>query len=107
MAEGRDRGRGEARLSPLEKNLRQAVRGDVLFDAASRGRYATDASIYQVEPVGIVIPRDETDLAVALDVARDAKAVQITRNRCRHLTKMADPIEGLRGAFGLLAKPPQ
>ena len=35
----------------------------MLFDPASRGRYATDASIYQIEPVGVVVPRDETDLA--------------------------------------------
>ena len=79
MAEGRERGRGETRLSPLEKNLHKAVRGDVLFDAASRGRYATDASIYQVEPIGVVVPRDETDLATALDVARDAGAAILPR----------------------------
>src|SRR5262249_53915341 len=40
---------------------------------------STDASIYQVEPVGIVVPRDETDLALALDVARDAKAAILPR----------------------------
>ncbi len=55
------------------------MRGDVLFDAASRGRYATDASIYQVEPIGVVVPRDETDLATALDVARDAGAAILPR----------------------------
>ena len=68
MAEGRRRGRGETRLSTLEQKLRQTLKGDVLFDRASRGRYSTDASIYQIEPVGIVVPRDETDLALALDV---------------------------------------
>ena len=36
--------------SLLARRLREACRGDVLFDAASRGRYATDASIYQIEP---------------------------------------------------------
>ncbi|HZP99046.1 MAG TPA: FAD-linked oxidase C-terminal domain-containing protein [Reyranella sp.] len=66
-------------MTPLEQTLRRAVKGDVLFDRASRGRYSTDASIYQVEPVGIVVPRDETDLAVALDVARDAKAAILPR----------------------------
>ena len=55
----------------LEKRLRRELRGDVLFDAASRGRYATDASIYQIEPVGVVIPRDSEDALRALDVARD------------------------------------
>jgi FAD/FMN-containing dehydrogenase/Fe-S oxidoreductase len=66
-------------VSSLEQNLRRTIKGDVLFDRASRGRYSTDASIYQIEPVGIVIPRDETDLALALDVARDAKAAILPR----------------------------
>ena len=66
-------------MSDLEQNLRRTIKGDVLFDRASRGRYSTDASIYQIEPVGIVIPRDETDLALALDVARDAKAAILPR----------------------------
>ena len=42
----------------LARRLRGAVAGDVLFDRASRGRYATDASIYQVEPIGVLVPRD-------------------------------------------------
>jgi FAD/FMN-containing dehydrogenase/Fe-S oxidoreductase len=66
-------------VSTLEQNLRRTIKGDVLFDRASRGRYSTDASIYQIEPTGIVIPRDETDLALALDVARDAKAAILPR----------------------------
>src|SRR5215208_8286860 len=65
--------------SSLEQTLRRTLRGDVLFDRASRGRYSTDASIYQVEPVGVVLPRDETDLALVLDVARDAKAAILPR----------------------------
>ena len=79
MAEGRRGGRGETRLSTLEQNLKRTLKGEVLFDRASRGRYATDASIYQVEPVGIVVPRDETDLGLAIDVARDAKAAILPR----------------------------
>jgi FAD/FMN-containing dehydrogenase/Fe-S oxidoreductase len=66
-------------VSNLEETLRDTIKGEVLFDRASRGRYSTDASIYQIEPVGIVIPRDETDLALALDVARDAKAAILPR----------------------------
>ncbi|MBS0517886.1 MAG: FAD-binding protein [Proteobacteria bacterium] len=68
-----------ASVSTLEQNLRRTVKGEVLFDRASRGRYSTDASIYQIEPVGVVIPTDETDLALALDVARDAKAAILPR----------------------------
>jgi len=45
------------------------VRGDVLFDAASRGRYSTDASIYQIEPVGVVVPQTEEDALTAFRIA--------------------------------------
>jgi len=65
--------------SDLATRLRREMRGDVLFDAASRGRYATDASVYQVEPIGVAVPRTEADLAVALDVARDLKVPVLPR----------------------------
>ena len=65
--------------SPLEQTLRRTVKGDVLFDTASRGRYSTDASIYQVEPLGVVLPRDETDLARVVDVARDTRTAILPR----------------------------
>jgi FAD/FMN-containing dehydrogenase len=42
---------------------------EILFDAASRGRYSTDASIYQVEPIGIVIPRTEEAARAAIGIA--------------------------------------
>ncbi|MCC6471235.1 MAG: FAD-binding protein [Alphaproteobacteria bacterium] len=58
--------------SALAQRLRRELRGEVLFDAFSRGRYSTDASIYQIEPVGVVVPRDEQDIAVAMQVAREA-----------------------------------
>jgi hypothetical protein len=51
----------------------------VLFDNASRGRYATDASIYQIMPIGVVVPRDEADARLALDIARDFKAPLLPR----------------------------
>ncbi|MFP4903311.1 FAD-binding oxidoreductase, partial [Paraburkholderia sp. BR14261] len=65
--------------SPLARRLREALRGDVLFDAASRGRYATDASIYQIMPIGVVVPRDQDDLRAALEVARLAHAPVLAR----------------------------
>jgi FAD/FMN-containing dehydrogenase/Fe-S oxidoreductase len=55
----------------LAGRLRRALKGEVLFDAFSRGRYATDASIYQIEPVGVVVPRDAADVAAALAIARE------------------------------------
>ena len=41
----------------LEQRLRSNVTGEVFFDAFNRGRYATDASFYQMMPAGVVIPR--------------------------------------------------
>ncbi len=67
------------RVSALATRLRREIAGDVLFDQASRGRYATDASIYQITPVGVVIPRHQHDLQVALDIARDAKVPLLAR----------------------------
>jgi FAD/FMN-containing dehydrogenase/Fe-S oxidoreductase len=50
--------------SRLARRLAREIEGEVLFDAASRGRYSTDASIYQVTPVGVVVPRT-VDAAIA------------------------------------------
>lgn len=58
-----------ATLMPgLERRLRREISGDVLFDRFSRGRYATDASHYQMMPVGVVVPRtiEEASRAIAL-----------------------------------------
>ena len=55
----------------LEARLRRDTRGEVLFDAFSRGRYSTDASIYQIEPLGIVVPRSREDAATAIAIARE------------------------------------
>jgi len=41
----------------LENRLARAITGDVFFDAFNRGRYATDASFYQIMPLGVVVPR--------------------------------------------------
>ncbi len=55
----------------LEARLRREIRGEVLFDAFSRGRYATDASIYQIEPLGVVVPQSREDAAAAIAIARE------------------------------------
>ncbi len=54
----------------LEQELRNQVEGEVRFDAFSKVLYSTDASIYQMEPVGVVIPRHKDDVLAAVDVAR-------------------------------------
>ncbi|MBI2754456.1 MAG: FAD-binding protein [Betaproteobacteria bacterium] len=66
---GTPRKRRSPDVSGLEPRLRREVDGEVLFDSASRGRYSTDASIYQIEPVGVVVPRTEEAARAALAIA--------------------------------------
>ena len=57
--------------SALADRLRRECDAEVLFDRASRGRYSTDASIYQVEPIGIVVPRTEDAARAAIAIAAE------------------------------------
>jgi FAD/FMN-containing dehydrogenase/Fe-S oxidoreductase len=63
----------------LANKLRANLRGEVLFDPADRARYATDASIYHIEPVGVVRPRTRDDLATALAIAREEGVSVVAR----------------------------
>ncbi|WP_150287056.1 FAD-binding and (Fe-S)-binding domain-containing protein [Rhabdaerophilum calidifontis] len=56
----------------LERRLARAIAGEVAFDAFTRGRYATDASIYQIMPAGVVFPKSAEDIAATLAIAREA-----------------------------------
>lgn len=58
-------------MSDLAEILRKRTQGDVLFDRFSRGRYATDASLYQMMPLGVLAPKSKDDIAAALDIARE------------------------------------
>src|SRR5215467_10507510 len=61
----------------LERRLRKERVGDVMFDRFARGRYATDASHYQVMPIGVVAPRTIEDANQAIAIARD-EGVSVT-----------------------------
>ncbi len=58
-------------LSSLTRRLRDSVEGQVMDDAFSRGRYATDASIYQIMPRAVVVPRSSEDVRTVIKVARE------------------------------------
>jgi len=58
-----------AESSHLATKLRKSVQGEVYFDRFSRGRYATDASIYQIEPVGIIVPKTRDDVEAVVGIA--------------------------------------
>jgi FAD/FMN-containing dehydrogenase/Fe-S oxidoreductase len=55
----------------LEERLKRETTGEVLFDRFNRGRYATDASFYQIMPLGVVVPRTIDEALRALAIARD------------------------------------
>jgi FAD/FMN-containing dehydrogenase/Fe-S oxidoreductase len=55
----------------LEDRLTREITGDVFFDPFNRGRYATDASFYQIMPLGVVGPRTMDEALRALAIARD------------------------------------
>src|SRR3979490_1537053 len=55
----------------LEQRLRANTTGEVFFDAFNRGRYATDASFYQIMPLGVVVPRTIHQALRTLEICRD------------------------------------
>lgn len=73
-------------MNDLEHALRRAVRGEVRFDRVSRLLYSTDASMYQVEPIGVVVPRDRDDVHAAIEVARTFQAPLLPRGGGTSLT---------------------
>jgi FAD/FMN-containing dehydrogenase/Fe-S oxidoreductase len=73
-------------VNDLEHDLRRRLRGSVRFDHGSRLLYSTDASMYQVEPIGVVIPRDADDVAAAVDVARSQRVALLPRGGGTSLT---------------------
>ena len=57
--------------SALAARLRREIEGAVLFDSFSRGRYSTDASHYQIEPIGVVVPKTTADIHRVIQIAAD------------------------------------
>jgi FAD/FMN-containing dehydrogenase/Fe-S oxidoreductase len=53
----------------LQRELEHAIDGEVRFDPVSRALYSTDASVYQIEPLGVVIPRSADAVATAVTIA--------------------------------------
>ncbi|MFL5246043.1 MAG: FAD-binding and (Fe-S)-binding domain-containing protein [Gemmataceae bacterium] len=63
----------------LAKHLRRHLEGEVRFDATSRKLYSTDASIYQIEPVGVVIPKSIADLVAVVQIAAETHTPIVPR----------------------------
>ena len=52
----------ENQINKIAKEIQSKIKGKVLFDHFSRGRYSTDSSLYQMMPVGVVLPQDTNDV---------------------------------------------
>ena len=57
--------------SVLAGRLTREIEGEVLFDPFSRGRYSTDASHYQIEPIGVVVPKTADEISRVIEIAAD------------------------------------
>jgi len=73
-------------MNDLEGELRRRVEGDVRFDTYSRLLYSTDASMYQMEPIGVVIPRHAGDVQAVVEVANRLGAPLLPRGGGTSLT---------------------
>src|SRR5512134_1580716 len=73
-------------VNDLERELSRVLTGEVRFDPMSRLLYSTDASMYQVEPVGVVMPRDADDVQAAIGVARKNGVALLPRGGGTSLT---------------------
>ena len=54
----------------LQRELEEQIEGEVRFDRVSRALYSTDASVYQIEPLGVVVVRSREDVVKTVDIAR-------------------------------------
>jgi FAD/FMN-containing dehydrogenase/Fe-S oxidoreductase len=70
----------------LAERLRVKIKGDVRFDRLARTLYATDASIYEIIPLGVVLPRDAADVIAVVNECREAGVALIARGGGTGLT---------------------
>jgi FAD/FMN-containing dehydrogenase/Fe-S oxidoreductase len=63
----------------LAEALRRHTAAEVRFDASTRHVYATDASIYRIEPLGVVLPRTADDLVAVVQLAAETRTPLVPR----------------------------
>ncbi|MCH7652854.1 MAG: FAD-binding oxidoreductase, partial [Chloroflexi bacterium] len=69
----------EADTRALVEDLKSLVSGEVRFDKMTRMLYSTDASLYQIEPIGVVIPRNAEDVIAVVETANRHKVSVLPR----------------------------
>src|ERR1700712_4883233 len=70
----------------LRDRLARETTAEVRFDAGSRWLYATDASLYQIEPIGVVVPRTVADLVAAVRIASEEGVPVVPRGAATSLS---------------------
>src|SRR5688500_18063693 len=58
-------------VTGLERALRTAIAGEVRFDRVTRALYSTDASVYQIEPLGVVVARTRDDVVATVRLCHE------------------------------------
>ncbi len=100
-----------ANQAELGKRLRKETSGEVMTDAASRGRYATDASIYQAMPLAVFVPKTAEDIAIAIQIAADLEVPVLPRgggtSQCGQTTGKALVIDNSKYFRKLLQADPE
>ena len=100
-----------ANKAELAKRLRQETSGEVMTDTASRGRYATDASIYQAMPVAVFVPKTAEDIATAIQIAAELDVPVLPRgggtSQCGQTTSTALVIDNSKYFRKLLHADPE
>jgi FAD/FMN-containing dehydrogenase/Fe-S oxidoreductase len=69
----------ESAVAALARRLAHETQGEVLTDKGALGRYATDASIYQIMPACVFVPRSAADVAIAIAIAREENVPVLPR----------------------------
>ncbi|NUQ01378.1 MAG: FAD-binding oxidoreductase, partial [Armatimonadetes bacterium] len=66
-------------MTDFERDLRARLAGEVCFDQVTRGLYATDASMYELDPVAVVVPASEADVVAAVRTAAEHRIPIVPR----------------------------
>ncbi len=75
-----------ASLARLQDRLTRETRAECRFDDGYRGLYSTDASLYQIEPLGVVLPRTLDDVAGIVRIAAEEGAAVLPRGAATSLS---------------------
>src|SRR5262245_25637070 len=73
-------------LNRLADRLRRESQAEVAFDRGMRGLYATDASLYQIEPIGVVVPRTADDVVAVVSIAAEEQVPILPRGAATSLS---------------------